>query len=419
MDSRYQQRVVDLNLKQALASSGAVLIEGPKASGKTRTALEVAATVFSLDRDNQARSAAEVAPQLLLDAAPPVLIDEWQIVPSIWNQVRHAVDDQSPTKGLFILTGSATPNDDVNRHSGAGRFAKIRMRPMSLFETGHSTGEVSLTRLFDGEIETATDPGLTIPGIIDRIVIGGWPALIEADPTEASRWVRSYLSDVVETDIHTLFERRRDPERVRRLLVSLARQTGTSASIASLTRDVSGDDGGSLRETITGYLDALGRLMLTEDVPAWGTHMRSKTPLTQTETRFLTDPSLAAAALQAGPGRLLKDLNATGFLFEALAVRDVRVYADPIDSRISHWRDKSGHEVDIIVEQPDGRWGAFEVKMNPGHADAAAKFLLRFRDKVNTKKAGSPSFLGVITTTGFAYRRPDGVQIVPIGTLGP
>jgi len=415
----YRERVLDGELAERLSAIGAVLIEGPKACGKTESATQKASTTYRLDVDPAARNAASVAPGLLLDSPSPVLLDEWQVVPTLWDQVRRAVDDRSPTKGLYILTGSATPREDVNRHSGAGRIAIIQMRPMSLMESGHSTGQASLKAVLADDKVTAQDSGLTIPDIIDRICTGGWPALLDASSQDAGRWLRDYLNQIVLVDIQELGVRRRDPENIRRLLNSLARNVGTAAKVTALAKDVGGADGPVARATVDGYLDSLTRLRLTENSSAWAPHMRSATPLQSSPTRYFVDPSIAVAALSQGPTQLLGDLNATGLFFENLVVRDVRIYAQKLGGQVHHWRDQNQNEVDVVVTLPDGRWGAFEVKMNPADADKAAASLLSFVQKVDQSKAGPPAALGVITSTGFAYRRPDGVTVLPIGTLGP
>lgn len=415
----YRARVVDGELVERLSAIGAVLIEGPKACGKTESAIQEAATTHRLDVDDAARTAASVAPELLLDSPIPVLLDEWQVVPTLWDHVRRAVDDQAPAKGLYILTGSATPSDDVNRHSGAGRIAIIQMRPMSLAESGHSTGQASLERLLAGDKVTAQDSGLTVPDLIDRICIGGWPALLDTDTQDAGRWLRDYLNQIVLVDIQGLGARRRDPENIRRLLTSLARNVGTAVKVTALAKDVGGAEGPVARATIDGYLDSLTRLRLIENSPAWAPHMRSATPLQSSPTRYFVDPSLAVTALGQGPTQLLADLNATGYFFENLVVRDVRIYAQKLGGQVHHWRDQNQNEVDVVVTLPDGRWGAFEVKMNPADADKTAAALLSFAAKVDQGKVGAPATLGVITSTGFAYRRPDGVTVLPIGTLGP
>lgn len=415
----YRPRVVDGELAERLGTIGAVLLEGPKACGKTESARQRAATTYRLDVDPAARNAASLAPAVLLDSPTPVLVDEWQLVPTLWDQVRRAVDDRAPARGLYILTGSATPSEDVNRHSGAGRIATIPMRPMSLTESGHSSGEASLEAVLAGDTVTARDPGLTVLEIIDRLCVGGWPSLLGATPDDAGRWLRDYLEQIVLVDIQALGVRRRDPENIRRLLISLARNVGTSARATALAKDVGGADGPVARATLDGYLQSLGRLRLTENSPAWSPHMRSATRLQSSATRYFVDPSLAIAALGQGPSQLLADLNATGLFFENLVMRDVRVYAQRLGGQVHHWRDQNQHEVDAVVTLPDGRWGAFEVKMNSADTDKAAASLVSFADKVDTRRVGPPAALGVVTATGLAYRRPDGVNVLPIGTLGP
>lgn len=419
MKGYYRPRVADGELQRRMAASGAVMIEGARASGKTSTAVRQAKTVHRLDVDPNARTAVSTAPGLLFLGDPPILLDEWQIAPDLWDLVRREVDDRH-ARGQFILTGSATPNDDVRRHSGAGRIATLRMRPMSLYETGHATGEVSLARLFDGDISPALDPGLSVPQIIDRIVIGGWPALLDADVRDGQQWARDYLRQIVEVDVPALGSRR-DPANMRRLLASLGRGVGTELAVKAMAADIGGDRGPISRETVYAYLSVLERLMLVEDVPAWAPHMRSTTPLRRSATRYMVDPSIGVAALQVGPEQLLADLNATGFHFEAMVVRDLRVYAQPLGGSLHHWRDNNKHEVDVVITLDDGRWGAFEVKMNPNDVDTAADSLHRFVKKVDTdrNRAGEPSFLSVITTRSAAYRRNDGVVVVPVGTLGP
>jgi uncharacterized protein len=416
--STYQARTVDGQLSDRMASIGAVLLEGPKACGKTATAARLAQSTFRLDVDPSARNAASVAPNLLLDSDKPVLLDEWQLEPGLWDHVRRAVDDQAPAKGLYLLTGSATPDDAAITHSGAGRIATISMRPMSLFESGHSTGAVSLRSLLAGETASALDPNLTVPDLIERICVGGWPTLLNATPAEALTWLTDYLDQIVLVDVPALGSRR-NPEAIRRLLSALARNVGTDARISGLARDVGGAEGPIAHQTADAYLQALSRLRLTENSPAWAPHMRSATPLRSSATRYMVDPSLAVAALHQSPALLLRDLNATGFLFENLVVRDIRVYAQGLGGCIHHWRDANQHEVDIIVTLPDGTWGAFEVKMNPNDVDKAASSLTRFAGKIDHEKSGAPSALAVVTSTGLAHMRPDGVQVIPIGTLGP
>jgi len=416
--AKYRARVADGELADRMRSAGAVLMEGPKACGKTATAQRVAATLFRMDTDDGARALVDTAPEVLQSAQPPVLFDEWQVAPKLWNLVRHEVDDLGGAPGRFILTGSSTPVDDAKRHTGAGRYSRLRMRPMSLFESGASTGQVSLRKLFDGDFTPSLDPGVTVPALVNCIVTGGWPALLEVPLRAAQRWISDYVRTIVEVDMPQMGVRR-DPGTLRRLLASLGRGTGTDMSTQAIANDIAGSARSVQRDTVAGYLNILNRLMITEDMPAWAPHMRSTTPLRKSPTRFMTDPSLGVAALGVGPEQLLLDLNATVFHFEGLVVRDLRVYAQPLGGRLSHWRDNNQHEVDIIITLDDGRWGAIEVKMNPDAVDAAAASLLRFKDKVDTAKTGEPAFLAVATTRSAALRRGDGVYVLPVASLGP
>lgn len=289
---------------------------------------------------------------------------------------------------------------------------------MSLFEGGVSNGQVSLRGLFDGDFAPTLDPGVTVPELVERMVVGGWPDLLDAPVREAQRWMSDYLRTVVEIDLPRLGVRR-DPESLMRMLRSLGRGVGTGLTAKAVASDVGGPDGPARQETVARYLDALRRLMLTEDVPAWAPHMRATTPLRKAATRFMADPSLGIASLGAGPTQLLRDLNAAGFHFEGLVARDLRVYGQPLGGRLWHWRDNNGHEVDFVITLDDGRWGALEVKMNPEAVDSAADSLLRFVQKVDTSKVGLPEFMGVVTTRSSAIRRRDGILVLPVAALGP
>lgn len=414
---RYLPRVTDGELAARLRTTGAVLIEGPKACGKTATASQVAKTIIRVDEDETARSLLTLDPEALFAGAPPILFDEWQVEPGIWNRVRRQVDDRGET-GQFILTGSATPRDDATRHSGAGRFAVIGMRPMSLFESGHSTGNVSLAGLMAGEIQTGVDAAMSFDDLLRRIVIGGWPSLVEADEADARDWLSDYLAQVIEVDIPSMGHRR-NPRNLGRLLASLARGVGQAVKLTELAKDVGGDGGPIANETLYGYLDSVDRLKLTDNSEAWRPHMRSRTRLRSAPVRYFVDPSLGPAALNIGTVDLRADLNAAGFHFEALAVRDLRIYAQPLRGQVASWRDANGNEVDAVVSLRGGTWGAFEVKLNPRDADQAADSLLRFASSVDTAKHGKPAVLGVITSAGHAGRRSDGVQVIPISALGP
>lgn len=414
----YLPRVADRELTSRLAASGAVLIEGPKACGKTETARRQAAAEVRLDVEPQQRALAEVAPALVLDQPAPLLIDEWQLVPDLWAHVRRAVDDRG-LRGQFILTGSATPNDDASRHSGAGRIGVMRMRTMCLAESGSSTATVSLARLLAGATQDAKDSGLTVPNLASLIVRGGWPGLIADDDVTASTALRDYLTQISHVDVSAVSGKRRDPAKVEALLRSMARNTATEVGIATLAADAAGAGESVDRDSAAAYMAALERLMVVEDQPAWAPALRSRVELRSSPRRHFVDPSLAAAMLRATPARLLDDLESMGLLFESLVIRDLRVLAQPLGGRVLHYRDNKGLEVDAVVMCEDGLWGGFEVKLGTGRIDEAAENLLAFARKVDTSICGEPAVLAVITGTGPAYRRKDGVHVVPIGALGP
>jgi uncharacterized protein len=395
-----------------------VVIEGPKGCGKTATARQVAASEVLFDVDANARQAAAIDPALVLDGPTPRLLDEWQIEPAIWNHVRRAIDDRAHP-GQFILTGSAVPPDDITRHTGAGRITRLRMRPMSLFELGRSTGQISLDELLKGMVSSSADPGLTVVDLAEEIALGGWPGLRGRSVSDGLLAVRDYLDEIARVDVSRVDAGYRDPTRVTRLLASIARNVATHAAATTLAKDTGGADSPLKDDTAREYLDALERLMIVEDQPAWAPHLRSKHRLRTAPKRHFVDPSLAVAALRATPARLLDDLNLLGFLFESLVVRDLRVYAQAADARVFQYRDSGGLEVDAIVEAGDGRWMAFEVKLGQGQVDAAATSLKRFAERIDTASCGSPALLGVIVATGYGYRREDGVAVIPVGALGP
>lgn len=401
-----------------MASIGAVLIDGPKAVGKTRTAERVAKTLFRMDVDRAARATAQIQPEQLFMETPPIVFDEWQEVPELWNLVRRAVDDHDG-KGLYILTGSARPRDDVRTHSGAGRIGRLRMRPMSLFETGHSSGQVSVKNLLNGGDPSGRAESLTIRDLLERIIIGGWPDLLDAAEGEARIWLRDYLRNIAEIDVPGM-GLRRNPANVHRLLAALGRAAATPRNLSALAHDVGGPAGRVASETLSNYLDALDRLMLVETIPAWQPHMRSRTRLRTTPVNHFVDPSLGTAALGVGVDELSKDLEAAGLHFESLVVRDLRVYSQPLGATLSSWRDsRTGAEVDVVLELPDGRWAGIEVKLGENAADDAAESLLRMASKIDPERHGEPAALIVITGGRYTYKRPDGVCVVPITALGP
>ncbi|MDR0841622.1 MAG: DUF4143 domain-containing protein [Christensenellaceae bacterium] len=412
----YHKRFTDKGLAERLKSSGAVLIEGTKGCGKTETAKQMAASVVRFDADEQVRIKMEIDPGSVLSGAVPRLLDEWQEYPQIWNYVRREVDERKQ-KGQYILTGSATPDDKVRRHSGAGRFSVIRMRPMSFYEKGWSTGEVSLTDLMKGETPSSESVSFDIGELAEKITLGGWPGLIGESAAAGLRFVSDYISLIAEVDLSRVSQKRRDPYKVMRLLQSLARNISTEATITALSKDTGGSDGDMDDETVAEYLSALERLLAVDNLPAWNTHIRSSDTLRKSPKRHFADPSLAIGALGLSIDKLTADLNYFGLLFESLVIRDLRIYADANGGKVFHYRDSRGLEIDSIVEYADGTWGAFEIKLGIGAADAAAENLLKFADKIDTEKTKAPSTLTVITGNGFAYRRPDGVNVVPLPTL--
>ncbi|HET9154189.1 MAG TPA: DUF4143 domain-containing protein [Solirubrobacterales bacterium] len=418
LDLPYSPRIVDQELRDRLKSSGAVLIEGPKACGKTETARQTAASEVLLDVDEQARAAAALNPSLILAGDTPRLIDEWQVEPRVWNHVRRAVDDRR-RPGQFILAGSAVPADDATRHSGAGRFSRLRMRPMSLFESGLSDGSVSLRDLMNGG-KASSSSSVELTELAEAVARGGWPALQETPIEAAMKDVADYLQEVSRTDINRVDVVQRDPRRVHRLLRSLARNVATQVTTTTLAAD-SADGGDELlkRQTVAEYLGALERLFVVEDQLPWAPHLRSRSILRKSPKRHFVDPSLAAAALGAGPEALLRDLNLFGFLFESLVVRDLRVYSQPLRGEVRQFRDNKGLEIDAIVEAGEN-WAAFEVKLGaPEAIEEAAASLLKFAREIDTKRSGEPSALGVIVAGGYGYMREDGVQVIPITALGP
>lgn len=414
----YRPRIVDDILARRLQASGAVLIEGAKACGKTETALQASSSHVYIDTDVGVRDLLALDPALVLDGKTPRLIDEWQLEPALWNYVRREVDERK-RRAQFILTGSAVPVDDATRHSGAGRFSRIRMHPMSLFETGHSTGTISLRGLLNGSPARSVVTPMTVQKLAERIVVGGWPALFELEEADSRSLLRDYLDQVRRVDLERVDGVSRDPQRLAAVLRSLARNVATEVSVTTLTKDAGGSEATLSRDTTSRYLDALERIFVLVNQPAWAPHMRSTVVLRGAPKRHLADPSLAAAALGATSARLLRDFELLGFLFESLAFRELLVYSQPLDGQVFHYRDANGLEVDAIVETPEDGWAAFEVKLSPGSIDIAAEHLLKFASRVDTRRTGEPRLLAVIVGTGFGYVRDDGVAVIPIGAFGP
>ena len=419
MTEQYRPRVVDEELAARLGSAGAVLIEGPRACGKTATGRRHAASEVLLDLDAGLRQAAELEPSLVLEGPAPRLLDEWQTVPSIWNHVRRAVD-MGGGPGRFILTGSAVPPDDTTRHTGAGRVSRLPMRPMSLFESGDSNGEMSLGAMLRSEPVPAQRTRTTVTDLVDLVCRGGWPGMIGAGMNDARRFARDYVEEIRRADIRRVDGVRRDPVLVRRVLQSLARNVATEAAVSVIAADAGGSAGPAHPETIQSYLNALERVFVIEDQPAWSAHLRSRSRLRRSPKRHFVDPSLAVAALRSGPERLRADLRSFGLLFESLVVRDLRVHAQVHDAEVYHYRDNTGLEVDAIVETAAGAWMGVEIKLGgEGPVEEGVRNLLKLRDRVDPDRTGPPAALAVITGVGHGYTRPDGVVLAPITALGP
>ena len=427
MKAEYKKRVVDEILDFYLESMGAVLIEGPKWCGKTRTGEEHAKSVVKLqDPDNvdKYRAAIKAKPSILLEGPTPRLIDEWQDFPILWNAVRHLVDERGED-GQFILTGSAVPCEEKKdkippRHTGTGRIVRMRMRPMSLWESGESTGEISLSALFDGAGEVSGRSSIGVDEIAHLVCRGGWPqAVLAKTPRAAYMKSSSYVDEVVHEDVHRVDGVERSPDRVRNLLKSLARNISTMATNETILQDLKANDSSISEKTLSSYLNALRKIFLVEDVPAWSPSLTSRLAIRSSMKRQFVDPSVATAVLGATPRRLLNDFRSFGSFFESLCVRDVRVYAQTLDGEVRHYRDQTGLEADMIVALKDGRWGAIEVKLGAGDIDSAAEGLKKLRAKVDVGRMGHPSFLMILTGTDLGYTRDDGVVVCPLGCLRP
>lgn len=414
----YKKRFSDKELEQKLEASGAVLIRGPKACGKTETAKQIAKSILKVDRDEQVPALMSASPKRLLEGETPRLIDEWQVQPRLWDYVRHEVDERKKN-GQFILTGSANPEESVKMHSGAGRFTILYMRTMSWQELGHSSGKISLKNLFKGKKIDIYDEATDLEFIIEKIIIGGFPALLNKSIKQATQLNRAYIELLAEVDMNKVSNVNRDSVKVRNLLRSLARNTATLVEISTLEKDIQQVDNDNLsRPTIYDYLDALNRLMIVEDQPAWNPHIRSSASLRKSGKRHFTDVSLAVAALGLDKKSLLKDLNFTGFLFESLAIHELRIYGQVNDAKVYHYRDSSDLEVDAIVQKYNGEWSAFEIKLGIGQIDEAAANLLKFVSVLDDKKVSPPKSLNIITGTGISYTRQDGINVISLSSLG-
>ena len=421
-ESEYRPRVIDKQVEEYLSAFGAVCIEGPKWCGKTWTsAFHSKSEIYIGDPAGnfQNRQLAELSPELVLEGDTPRLIDEWQEVPPLWDAVRYKVD-QTHQKGQFILTGSATPNHKGILHSGAGRIARLRMRPMSLYESGDSSGKVSLFDLCHGNLTSAMTGEVSLKKLIELIIRGGWPGSLELSTEQAMLLPIEYLNAVIDDDVYRIDGIRRDTTKMRLLLRSLARNESTTASNKTLIKDVKAvDDEDIDSNTVSSYLDIFKRLFLTDNQPPFFTGIRSSVRIKQAEKRHFSDPSLACALLRATPESLINDLETLGFLFEALCERDLKIYAESFGANLYHYQDYKNQEIDAVIELPEGDWCAFEIKLGANQIDAAATNLLEIKKQMEADPKGKPpAVLCVICgMSNAAYRRPDGVFVVPLTAM--
>lgn len=419
MKKDYIPRLIDSAIEKELQLFGAVLISGPKWCGKTTTAETHSESSIKLQDKKQAdrwRKIADLDPAIMLRGKTPLLIDEWQTIPAIWDAVRFTVDERGE-KGQFILTGSVTLDPDEVNHSGAGRISRMKMWTLSLFESGISDGSVSISSLFEGKDRVSGMSELGLPDVANALVRGGWPETVNMDDASVSRVIRSYCMTMLESDVMEPSGVTRDKRRMESLLRSLSRNVSTAASAKTIMKDMNEYDGTSVSETtLYAYMKSLRRVSVSENVPAWTPKLRSKARVRSSDTICFSDPAIAAFFLGAGKDDLLLDPNTFGLLFENMAVRDLRVYSQAMGGDVFHYHDSDDLEVDIVVRLWDGRWGAFEVKLTDNWADKGAENLLKLKNKVD-ESMHPPSFLAVLTATGPAYTREDGIHVIPLTCL--
>ena len=420
---KYRKRIANGILKRKPEGKGAALIEGSKWCGKTTTAEQLAASILYMDdpeKKDQNIAMSELNPKRLLQGAAPRLIDEWQLAPKLWDAVRFEVDHRGGL-GQFILTGSAVPADTKEiTHSGTGRFTWLTMRPMSLYESGDSTGEVSLKALFDGMTDIDGASGLGIDRLVFLVCRGGWPQAVDMRDEIALDQAVDYYDAVVYSDINRADNVQKNAERVKRLMRSYARNQGGQVPNTVLAQDIAANDETPIsEETVASYVNALRKIFVVEDMPAWNPNLRSKTAIRSSDTRYYIDPSIAAAALGIGPNDLINDLKTFGFLFKTLCIRDLRVFADALGGGVYHYRDKDGQECDAVIHLRNGEYGLVKIKLGGDKfIEEGAKSLKAMEAKIDTDKMNAPSFLMVLTGIGdYAYRRRDGVYVVPVGCL--
>lgn len=415
---KYLPRLVDELLKQELEAFGAVLITGPKWCGKTTTGLNQAKSSLFLqnpDEREQNLRLADIKPSLLLEGENPRLIDEWQDAPQLWDSVRFSVDQRGET-GLYILTGSTSVNQTLIAHSGTGRISRLKMRTMSLFESGDSNGEVRISQLLHGN-NVAGKSTHTIENIANLIVGGGWPASVGRSLEVKQRQVAGYCKSIINTEINSADGISRNSEKVQHVLRSYSRNISSQASIQTITSDVTNNFESINRKTVSEYIDALKEIFVIEDLQAWSPRLRSKTVISTSPTRHFVDPAIAAYFLDANSEDLINDLETMGLLFESLVIRDLRIYTESLGGKVYHYRDHSGQEADAILHFKNGQWAAIEVKLGNRAIDEGAESLKKLAEKIDKNSMKLPSFLAVISGTGYAYKREDGVYVIPVGCL--
>lgn len=419
MKNEYLPRIVDLEINESMEVMGAILIEGCKWCGKSTTAIHHAKTIVEFqnpDKKEEYDNIRDTKPSLFLKGEKPLLFDEWQMYPVVWDSIRTDVD-HTRLKGQYILTGSAKPKEGETMHTGTGRFARILMRPMSLYESKESTGEVSFEDILNGkDIEGVSK--LTLEDIASIIVRGGWPASLDIKSDAKYKIAKQYVSSLIHEEVKNIDGVERNPEKMKNVLRALARNISTPASDKTLEDDVKNVFNEEIsRPTLTDYINTLEKLFVIENIKATNLNFRSKYAIRTKAKKEFVDPSIATAILEISPSDLIKDLNTFGFLFEALCIRDLLVYTQSYGGDITFYRDETNFEVDAIFRTSSGKWGAIEIKLGAGYIDEAAKNLLKFKEKVDTNKVGEPAFLMVLTGSTYSYRRKDGVYVVSIGTL--
>ena len=416
---KYMPRILDQTIKNKLEYMGAILIEGCKWCGKSTTARQFAKSYIEFqdpDKKIQYDKINQTKPSLFLQGEKPRLFDEWQMYPVVWDSIRVDVD-HTGLKGQYILTGSARPSIDSVMHSGTGRISKILMRPMTLFESRESNGKVSLKDIYEGK-EIAAVSDLSFDNMLNAMIRGGWPASLNIESDNKYNVAKDYIKSLLTEEIKTFDGSKRKPEKMNALLKSISRNISTTTSKSTILEDIKNNFTNDMsRPTLDDYMNALEKLYILEYVPATNLNLRSKTPLRTTPKLELVDPSLVIAALNLSKDDLLKDLNFTGFIFENMCIRDLKIYADSNDSTISYYRDKNNFEVDCILKESNGDWGAIEIKLGAGEIEDAANNLKKFKEKIDIDKYGSPKFLMVLTGTDLSYVREDGIYVVSIGTL--